>query len=160
VELSTKGRYAVMAMVDLAARRDGEPADGIVALSLVAERQKLPLAYLEQIAARLRRAGLIESERGRGGGYRLARPAVAISIAEILHAVDEDLRMTRCGIEGRDTCQPGEHCSAHHLWSALGRHIDAFLTRVTLADVVEGTLPQVAAPAALFSRGLSTGGHA
>ena len=95
VELNTRGRYAVTAMADLA--KHG--ADGALALSTIAERQQISLAYLEQLFLKLRRTGLVESARGRSGGYRLGRPASAISVAEIMAAVEEDIRMTRCGGE-------------------------------------------------------------
>ena len=100
MRLSTKGRYAVMAMVDLA-RRENDAARG-VALADIAARQEISLSYLEQLFARLRRRGLVRSARGPGGGYRLVRPAEATTIAEIVHAVDEPLRATRC--------QPGRGC--------------------------------------------------
>ena len=92
MELNTRGRYAVTAMADLA--KHG--ADGALALSMIAGRQQTSLAYLEQLFLKLRRAGLVESARGRLGGYRLSRPASAITVAEIMAAVEEDIRMTRC----------------------------------------------------------------
>lgn len=135
MELNTKGRYAVMAMADLA-KYGGEKA---VALSVVAERQRLSLAYLEQLFRLMRNAGLVISERGRTGGYRLARAAEMISVAEIMAAVDEGLRMTRC-LDGDDAtpCLGRERCLTHELWHALGRNIDAFLSGVSLRDVLEG----------------------
>ncbi len=147
MELNTKGRYAVMAMADLA--EQGEIKDGkaagkgqadkpvAVPLSAVAARQQLSLAYLEQIFLLLRRAGLVESARGRAGGYRLKRPADDITIAEIMAAAEEETRMTRCGIESA-ACLGDVKCMTHGLWHALGRHIDNFLSDVTLADVVQG----------------------
>ncbi len=134
MELNTKGRYAVMAMADLAkhAKRDAIP------LSSVAERQHISLAYLEQIFQRLRRAGLVESARGRTGGYRLGREAHSISVAEIMSAVEEEVRMTRCAGEHGTPCLAGERCLTHGLWDALGAEISAFLARVTLRDVLDG----------------------
>ena len=139
MELNTKGRYAVMAMADLAANSVSEADDSkparAVPLSAVAERQQLSLAYLEQIFLLLRRKGLVESARGRSGGYRLAREAREISIAEIMAAVDEETRMTRCDVE-TGPCLGDIKCSTHGLWHALGQHIETFLNGVTLADVI------------------------
>jgi Rrf2 family protein len=133
VELNTKGRYAVMAMADLA--KFG--GDGAVPLSAIAERQQLSLAYLEQIFAQLRRAGLVESARGRSGGYRLGRPARDIAIAEIMSAVEEETRLTRCG-NGTVGCLGEERCLTHDLWHALGVHIAVFLSNVSLQEVLDG----------------------
>lgn len=137
MELNTKGRYAVTAMADLAKHGD----DGAVPLSAVAERQHISLAYLEQIFLRLRRAGLVESARGRLGGYRLGRPAADISVAEIMTAVEEDMRMTRCGGEGSTPCAAGQRCITHGLWDALGEHIASYLESVTLQQVLDGVGP-------------------
>ena len=137
MELHTRGRYAVMAMADLA-KYGGGPA---VALVQISERQNLPLAYLEQLFVKLRAAGLIESVRGRAGGYRLAQPAGAIAVADILDAVEEGTRMTRCGIEGVEGCVGNERCLTHGLWQALGGQIRGFLTRVTLDDVIADRMP-------------------
>jgi Rrf2 family protein len=133
-----------MAMAELArasaadAYLIGDGDQPTLSLSVIAERQHISLAYLEQIFARLRRAGLVESARGRAGGYRLARPAGAISIADIMNGVEEAVRMTRCGGADDVGCQPGEKCLTHGLWDALGAHISAFLSNVTLQQVVEG----------------------
>lgn len=133
LELNTKGRYAVMAMADLAKHGGGaaEP------LSAIAERQDLPIAYLEQIFSRLRKAGLVDSARGRSGGYRLTRPAANISIGEVMLAVEEDTKLTRCEI-GAAGCVKEKRCLTHSFWSALQSHIEAFLGQVTLEDVVAG----------------------
>jgi Rrf2 family iron-sulfur cluster assembly transcriptional regulator len=137
MRLSTKGRYAVMAMADLA-RREGEAARA-VALADIAARQEISLSYLEQLFARLRRKGLVKSARGPGGGYRLARTADSTSIAEIVHAVDEPLRATRC--ESSKGCMSkGERCLTHDLWEDLGERIEDYLASVSLADVVGGRL--------------------
>jgi len=133
VELNTKARYAVMAMADLA--KHGEAA--AVPLSAIAERQSLSMAYLEQIFLRLRRAGLVASARGRTGGYLLARPASAIRIAEIMQAVEEETRMTRC-LDGDVGCLNDKRCLTHALWHALGGHIAAFLANVSLQEVLDG----------------------
>ena len=134
MKLNTKGRYAVMAMVDLAVQRTDAP----VALAEIAERQGISLSYLEQLFAKLRRAGLVNSVRGPGGGYRLGRGSDDIDIAEIILAVDEPIRATRCtpghplGCRGTTT-----RCLTHDLWEALGGQIYLFLSSVTVADVVE-----------------------
>lgn len=136
MELNTKGRYAVMALADLAKYGNGTA----VPLSAVADRQQLSLAYLEQIFQRLRKAGLVESARGRTGGYVLSRPATEIRVAEIMAAVQEETRMTRC-LDGGAGCLGEERCLTHGLWHALGGHIAAFLTNVTLQEVLIG-IPQ------------------
>jgi Rrf2 family protein len=122
-----------MAMADLA--KNGEGA--AIPLSAISDRQNLSLSYLEQIFLRLRRAGLVESERGRTGGYVLGRPADTIRISEIMQAVDEETRMTRC-LDGDVGCLGEERCLTHGLWHALGGHIAAFLSSVTLQEVLEG----------------------
>ena len=137
MRLSTKGRYAVMAMTDLA-RRECEPSRA-VALAEIAARQEISLSYLEQLFARLRRKGLVQSARGPGGGYRLARAAAATSIADIVHAVDEPLQATRC-IENKGCMLKGERCLTHDLWEDLGQHIEGYLESISLADVVGGRL--------------------
>jgi Rrf2 family iron-sulfur cluster assembly transcriptional regulator len=141
LELNTKGRYAVMAMADLAKHESTDP----VPLSAVAQRQHISLAYLEQLFLRLRRAGLVSSERGRAGGYRLGRAAASITVAEIMAAVEEGTRMTRCAGEEGMPCLPGERCLTHGLWDALGERIGEFLGSVTLKDVLEGMPRQKAA---------------
>lgn len=143
MELNTKGRYAVMALADLAS----QPPTEATPLPAIAERQQISIAYLEQIFIRLRRAGLVESARGRSGGYRLGRPAGEIAIADIMSAVDEDTRMTRCRGEDGAPCLPGHRCLTHNLWEALGAQIAGFLSTVTLQDVLDGVpTPQLATP--------------
>jgi Rrf2 family iron-sulfur cluster assembly transcriptional regulator len=126
-----------MAIADLA--KFGE--SGVVALTAISERQHLSLAYLEKLFAKLRTAGLVESTRGRGGGYRLARAPEDIAIADILVAVDEPTRMTRC--VGAKGCVAENRCLTHGLWSALGQNIEAFLARVTVSDVINDRLPDI-----------------
>jgi Rrf2 family protein len=133
VELNTKGRYAVMAMADLAKYAGGDA----LPLSAIAERQQISLAYLEQLFLKLRRAGLVESARGRLGGYRLGRAAASINVAEIMAAVDEGVRMTRCSDDGVP-CISGKRCLTHGLWDALGAQIATFLEGVTLQEVIDG----------------------
>jgi Rrf2 family transcriptional regulator, iron-sulfur cluster assembly transcription factor len=156
VELNTKGRYAVMAMVDIAKYAE---QDATVPLSMVAERQGISLAYLEQLFVKLRRFGLVESARGRSGGYRLGRDPASITVAEVLRAVDEDVQMTRCGMAGEGPCVGGQRCLTHDLWDALGDHIEQFLSRTTLQNVIDGTIGRSVAPAALFSGGLPLSGE-
>ncbi|HZZ68661.1 MAG TPA: Rrf2 family transcriptional regulator [Phenylobacterium sp.] len=142
MRLSTKGRYAVMAMADLARRQD-EPCRA-VALSDIATRQEISLSYLEQLFARLRRKGLVQSARGPGGGYRLSKAAAETTIADIVHAVDEPIRATRCAGRGADKgkgCMlKGERCLTHDLWEHLGDRIEDYLASVSLADVISGRL--------------------
>lgn len=137
MELNTRGRYAVMAMADLAKFGGAQS----VPLSAVAQRQKISLDYLEQLFLKLRRAGLVESTRGRHGGYKLGRPAGDINVAEIMSAVDEGTRMTRCFGEAAGPCMGDTRCITHNLWTALGDHIESFLARVSLSDVVDGRSP-------------------
>jgi Rrf2 family transcriptional regulator, iron-sulfur cluster assembly transcription factor len=135
VELTTKGRYAVMAMADLAKYGETQP----MPLSAIADRQHLSVAYLEQIFLKLRRAGLVVSERGRAGGYRLAKAPSEIMVADVMMAVEEDTRMTRC--HGDSGGCIGEHrCLTHGLWNALGERIRDFLAHVSLQDVLSGKL--------------------
>jgi len=133
MNLSTKGRYAVMAMVDLARHSNGKP----VALNEIAQRQEISLSYLEQLFARLRRGGLVVSARGPGGGYRLARSPEETRISDIMMAVDEPIRATRCEVGSPRGCtgQQGR-CITHDLWEELGRQIQIFLSAVTVADVL------------------------
>ena len=135
MRLSTKGRYAVMAMTDLARNGEGRA----VTLAEIAERQEISLAYLEQLFARLRRGGLVKSVRGPGGGYKLAHAAADTAIAAIVQAVDEPLQATRCAIEakGAGCMSGGERCLTHGLWDALGRQIESYLASVSLEDVLE-----------------------
>jgi len=131
MRLTTKGRYAVTAMLDLAIHDRGQPT----ALADIAERQSLSLSYLEQLFAQLRRGHLVSSVRGPGGGYQLAREPSRINIAEIIHAVDEPVDVTRC--QGRGNCQAGGQCLAHDLWMGLSTQIREFLESISLADVVD-----------------------
>jgi Rrf2 family transcriptional regulator, iron-sulfur cluster assembly transcription factor len=147
LELNTKGRYAVMAMADLA-KHGGADA---LPLSAIAQRQQISLAYLEQLFVKLRRAGLVESARGRSGGYRLARSASQITVAEVMRAVEEGMRMTRCGGEESAPCISGKRCLTHGLWDALSDRIGSFLDSVSLQEVLDGIQPmrRVAIPQAV-----------
>ena len=133
MKMSTKGRYAVMAMIDIGQSDGANP----VSLAEIAERQDISQEYLEQLFGKLRRAGIVTSARGPGGGYLLAKPADEIQMAEIILAVDEPLRVTRCSGDAVDGCVKGAQCCAHDLWASLGRQMMYFLESVTLHDVVE-----------------------
>ena len=144
MQLSTKGRYAVMAMTDLA----GRPGERAVSLAEIAARQQISQAYLEQLFARLRRRGLVTAQRGPGGGYRLAKSAAETSVADVVTAVDEPLRATRCA-GGKVGClRDGARCLTHELWDETGRRIHDYLASVSLADVLSGRLGREPAVAA------------
>ena len=133
MRLSTKGRYGVMAMVDLAAHSEGRP----VSLADIAKRQDISLSYLEQLFARLRKGGLVKSVRGPGGGYVLAFPAETTRIADIIVAVDEPITTTRCFLGSPTGCHANRsRCDTHDLWEELGNQIHRFLSAVSVADVV------------------------
>jgi Rrf2 family iron-sulfur cluster assembly transcriptional regulator len=131
MRLTTKGRFAVTAMADLALNGGAGP----VTLAAISGRQKISLSYLEQLFGRLRRCRLVDSVRGPGGGYRLARPAASISVAEVVRAVDESLDATRCG--GDENCKDEARCLTHDLWASLNLKMYEYLVSVTLADLVE-----------------------
>ena len=131
MKLTTKGRYAVTAMLDLALH-DGQ---GPVRLAEISRRQEISLSYLEQLFSRLRRAGLVVSTRGPGGGYSLARPAHEVAISEVIEAVDENVDTTRCG--GLGNCQNNEPCLTHELWIELSDRIREFLGGITLGSLME-----------------------
>lgn len=134
MKLSTKGRYAVMALVDLAACSDGKP----VSLADIAERQEISLSYLEQLFAKLRRGSLVKSVRGPGGGYLLAHSPAETRVSDIILAVDEPIRATRCTPGQPFGCRSNKsRCMTHDLWEELGNQIYLYLSSVTLADVVE-----------------------
>lgn len=134
MRLTTKGRFAVTAMVDLAMRGGKAP----VTLAAISERQKISLSYLEQLFGKLRRNNIVESVRGPGGGYYLARPGSKISIAEIVIAVDEPLDTTKCG--GKGNCHSEQHpCITHDLWMGLNDIILNYLQAVTLQQLVDNS---------------------
>lgn len=138
MKLSTKGRYAVMAMVDLAHHSKGSP----VALAEIADRQEISLSYLEQLFAKLRRGNLVRSVRGPGGGYLLAHPAVETRVSDIILAVDEPIRATRCSPGSPQGCTVMKsRCLTHELWESLGNEIHMFLSGITLADICERRVP-------------------
>jgi len=142
MKLSTRGRYAVMALADIAHNSSGEP----VSLGDIAERQDISLAYLEQLFAKLRKGALVDSVRGPGGGYRLSREADDIRVADIVMAVDEPLKVTRCEEFSPKGCVGGTRCLTHDLWEELGRQIHVFLAAVSLGDVVNKRVLGMAAP--------------
>jgi Rrf2 family iron-sulfur cluster assembly transcriptional regulator len=131
MRLTTKGRFAVTAMIDLAMRQHNGP----VTLAGISQRQKISLSYLEQLFGKLRRHELVESTRGPGGGYTLARPMRDVSVADIIFAVDEPLDATSCG--GKENCQDEGPCMTHELWSNLNKKMIEFLDGVTLQELVE-----------------------
>jgi len=131
MRLTSKGRYAVTAMLDVALFT----ANGPVPLADISERQGISLSYLEQLFARLRKHGLVESVRGPGGGYRLGCPATDISVGAVIHAVDESIDATRC--QGKANCQGGERCLTHSLWEGLSDRIADFLDGITLAELMK-----------------------
>jgi Rrf2 family iron-sulfur cluster assembly transcriptional regulator len=139
VKLSTKGRYAVMAMADLAKNTGSDRAVARpISLADIAARQEISLSYLEQLFARLRRGGLVKSVRGPGGGYLLAAAPEEMRIADIILAVDEPIRATRCMPGSPRGCTGSQgRCITHDLWEELGNHIHLFLNSVSLADVCE-----------------------
>src|ERR1700675_2863918 len=130
MRLTTKGRFAVTAMIDVAMHATDAP----VTLAGVSERQKISLSYLEQLFGKLRRHVVVTSVRGPGGGYRLARPAGAVSVADVILAVDEPIDATKCG--GKENCLDDRRCMTHELWANLNTHIFAFLSSVTLEQLV------------------------
>ena len=132
MRLTTKGRFAVTAMVDLGMRHGTGP----VTLAEISQRQKISLSYLEQLFGKLRRNGLVDSVRGPGGGYCLAKPLEAVSVADIIHAVDESIDATQCGGKG-DCVDDQRPCMTHELWTNLNGHIFDYLASITLAQLVE-----------------------
>ncbi|MEP7068350.1 MAG: Fe-S cluster assembly transcriptional regulator IscR [Usitatibacter sp.] len=131
MRLTTKGRFAVTAMLDLALHGDSGP----VTLAGISERQRISLSYLEQLFGKLRRRELVESVRGPGGGYHLARAASKVTVADIIRAVEEPLDSTQCG--GRENCHDSHRCMTHDLWEDLNTTVYGFLEGVTLSRLVE-----------------------
>lgn len=131
MRLTTKGRFAVTAMIDLALRDHAGP----VTLAGISQRQKISLSYLEQLFGKLRRHELVESTRGPGGGYSLGRAARQITVADIIYAVDEPLDATQCG--GKENCQDEQRCMTHDLWANLNARMVEYLDSVNLQDLVD-----------------------
>jgi Rrf2 family iron-sulfur cluster assembly transcriptional regulator len=136
MRLTTKGRFGVTAMVDLAMSQGEHP----VTLAAISQRQKISLSYLEQLFGKLRRRALVESVRGPGGGYRLAQDMAQISVADIILAVDETLDSTQCG--GMENCRDDNKCITHNLWANLNQHIFNYLGAVTLKQLVDEQKPK------------------
>ena len=133
MKLTAKGRYAVMAVSDIAA----QGGEGPVNLADISARQNISVTYLEQIFSKLRRADIVQSTRGPGGGYGLTRPASDIALDSIIYAVNEDIRAHGCTPELKQSCTGGNaKCLTHNLWGALESHIGSFLAGVTVADVL------------------------
>ena len=130
MKLTSKGRYAVTAVVDIALNADGGP----VSLADISERQHISLSYLEQLFAKLRKGGLVKSVRGPGGGYQLGLPSEQISVGMIIAAVNENIHVTKC--LGRENCKNGVECLTHELWQDLSLRIESFLNEITLAELV------------------------
>ena len=129
--LGTKARYAVMAMVELAGRKEG----AAVTLAELARSQEITVPYLEQIFARLRQGGLVKSVRGPGGGYVLAKAPDEMTVVDIIGAVEESTKMTRCESHGQGCMAAKTHCVTHHLWEGLEQQINGYLASITLSDV-------------------------
>jgi len=131
MKLTSKGRYAVTAMLDIAIHEGSGP----ITLAEISERQDISLSYLEQLFAKLRRKGLVNSSRGPGGGYRLASEPQDITVRQIIVAVDENIDTRKCG--GKNNCQNGEGCLSHCLWQDLSNMIEEFLDEINLASLVK-----------------------
>lgn len=129
--LTTKARYAVMAMVDMALSEEDKP----ISLSIIAERQGITIKYLEQIFQFLKKASLVKSTKGPGGGYMLALAAHKITVLSILKAVNEDLKFTRCNHDPQGCMSKKGICLTHHLWESMEVLLNSFLSKATLADV-------------------------
>jgi len=131
MKLTSKGRYAVTAMIDIALNQNKGP----ITLSLISERQGISLSYLEQLFAKLKKADLVSSARGPGGGYRLSRAADEVSVSQIIHAVDELIDARKCA--GKSNCHGGDQCLSHELWTDLSDLIDTFLKSITLQTLID-----------------------
>ena len=138
MRLTTKGRFAVTAMIDLGMRHQRGP----ITLAGISERQRISLSYLEQLFGRLRRQGIVDSVRGPGGGYTLAKSLDEISVAAIIRAVDEPIDATQCG--GLGNCRDDRECMTHDLWMTLKTHIYDYLESVMLSELVGKQLEKLA----------------
>lgn len=137
--LTTKGRYAVMALVDIAVNSNGKP----VTLADISNRQSIDLGYLEQIFTKLRKVGLVDSVRGPGGGYLLKRSKQEIYVSDVMFAVDENIKMTRCEHKTGMGCLDNKsRCITHHFWEKLEDHIHHFLKSMTISDVIDKNIKQ------------------
>ena len=148
--LTTKGRYAVMALVDLASNSNGKP----VTLADIATRQGIALAYLEQIFSRLKKEGLVKSLRGPGGGYIFARPSEQTMISDIIMAVDEPIKMTRCNNKAAGCMKDKVRCKTHDLWEGLGNQIYSYLRAISVNDVMNRKVDSVKNVAGIQAKGI------
>ena len=131
MQLTTKGRYAVTAMLDLASNESTRP----VTLDMISQRQNISLSYLEQLFAKLRKASLVKSVRGPGGGYLLNVNAEEVTLTQIIEAVDENIDLRRC--HGSKDCNRGKQCLSHHLWFEVSDQIRGFLSTRNLQQVMD-----------------------
>ena len=131
MQLTTKGRYAVTAMLDLASNGSARP----VTLDMISQRQNISLSYLEQLFAKLRKASLVKSVRGPGGGYLLNVNAENVTLTQIIEAVDENIDLRRC--HGLKNCLRGKQCLSHHLWCEVSDQIRGFLSTRNLQQVID-----------------------
>ena len=147
MKLSTKGRYALIALVDLAQ----EAQDGLVSLGEISDRQDISLAYLEQLFVKLRRAGLVESVRGPGGGYRLARDPALIRMTEVLEAVDETMNALAKGA-GASGAMSGSRAQSltNRFWESFSANVYVFLHQARLSDIIENQMAPCPAVPSLF----------
>ena len=131
MRLTTKGRYAVTALLDLSLYQSGKK---FISISQIASRQTMPVSYLEQLFRNLRKAGIVQAARGPGGGYRLSRPSTEINVSEVVASVEDKMDATQCG--GASDCHSGNTCLAHDLWTELNDQVDSFLLNKSLEDVI------------------------
>ncbi|WP_434353889.1 Rrf2 family transcriptional regulator [Psychrobacter sp. HD31] len=133
MRLTTRGRYAVTALLDLALQQSQH--DSAISLSDIATRQSISISYLEQLFSKLRKKGIVSSTRGAAGGYKIAKPLNEVDVMSIITAVDESINATKC--EGKGNCHGGAVCLTHDLWYDLSNHIEAYLTKITLAQLLD-----------------------
>ena len=134
MKLTTKGRYAVMAMADLATNANGST----ISLTEISSRQNISLAYLEQIFIKLKNKKLVKSTRGANGGYKLERPASEIRLSYIISAVDEEVKMLNCKKNSKKGCNnKSTKCITHNLWDQLDQHINGFFEKIKLQDLIK-----------------------
>ncbi len=129
--LTTKGRYAVMAVIEIAEDKNNQP----VSLLTISQRQKISLSYLEQIFSHLKKSGIVKSIKGPGGGYVLGKDRQEITVAEIIKAIGESIKMTRCDAEKKSCINSGTKCKTHHLWRGLENRIYEYLDSISLQDL-------------------------
>ena len=138
MKLTTRGKYAVTALLDLTINQE---ENKFISLSKIAERQDLPITYLEQLFLNLRSSGIVEASRGTSGGYRLTRPSSEINLFQVISSVEGKMDATQCG--GTADCHSGSRCLAHDLWTDLTQHVDNFLLERSLDDVILKLTPDI-----------------